>query len=81
VIAWRVQENERHEAQQRAAEGVGMNASADAPRPCPECGELLFTVVTVRVLTAAGPRVAGGWAYCSGCEATPHPVWEEAPSG
>lgn len=76
VGAWRIREHRLQEEQDQAARGHGTNASVAAPVECPECGELLLTVVTVRVLTAAGPRVAGGWAYCTGCDATPHPVME-----
>lgn len=78
ALAWRGWAAERQALREASAEaGQGqphITAGADPARRCPECGELLLTVVTVRVLTDSGPRVAGGWAYCSGCDATPHPV-------
>jgi hypothetical protein len=78
VGAWRIREHRLLEEQDQAARSHGTNATADGPVLCPECGERLLTVITVRVLTSAGPRVAGGWAYCTGCDATPHPVMEES---
>jgi hypothetical protein len=77
VGAWRIRETRLQEANDATVRTHGINATADDPVPCPECGERLLTVVTVRVLTSAGPRVAGGWAFCTGCEGTPHPVMEE----
>lgn len=78
AVAWRVWAAERQARQDAAADAGrdqgGITASADPAHSCPQCGELLLTVVTVRVLTDDGPRVAGGWAYCSGCGATPHPL-------
>ena len=76
VGAWRVREHRLQEAQEQAVPSHGIELAAAEPAPCPECGERLLNVVTVRVLTDTGPRLAGGWAYCTSCDATPHPVME-----
>lgn len=81
TCAWRVWEGERQARREAAMEAQearpGINAAATPNQRCPGCGDLALTVVTVRVLTDTGPRVAGGWAYCTACDATPHPVMED----
>lgn len=85
AVAWRVWAAELQARQDAAAEAggerPGITASADPARRCPQCRELMLTVVRVRVLTDTGPRVAGGWAYCFGCDATPHPLMAEVAGG
>ncbi|TFV33200.1 hypothetical protein E4K10_30480 [Streptomyces sp. T1317-0309] len=46
----------------------------------PDCGRETLTVTTVRIQLDDRPHVAGGWALCLHCNATPHPVME-APRG
>lgn len=85
AVAWRVHENRRHEVA-RAACGTGETTARPGQvdlqlahdRPCPTCGAEALSLVTVTYLPedGGGRRPAGGWAHCSACDATPHPLLE-----
>ncbi|MFB7114498.1 hypothetical protein [Streptomyces sp. NPDC056291] len=83
LIAWRTHERRRHMVAQQATEAESpyphTRTEGVDDRPCPACGRETLAVVTVHVITDAGPRKAGGWAACRNteCQATPHPVMEE----
>lgn len=91
ATAWRVRENRRHEAEQATL--AASEAAAEARRNtvdlaathdhlCPECGQEALTVVTVRLWPISGEqRLAGGWAHCTACDATPHPTLEVTDRG
>jgi hypothetical protein len=77
VIAWRTRENKRQEREAGAptARDHLLDLTARTERPCPECGATALTVGTVFLVSDDGNRRrAGGWAYCTGCEAAPHPT-------
>lgn len=82
VVAWRARENKRHADEETAralsdARDHFLDVALHSDRPCPGCGEEALTVVTVTLVLAGEPgeqpvkRVAGGWAYCTGCDAVP----------
>ncbi|PSK57976.1 hypothetical protein B0E38_01821 [Streptomyces sp. 111WW2] len=85
LVAWRVAENRRHEADQAvltasAADPSPITLTAERDRPCPACGREALTVVTVALVVDSGEsRTAGGWAHCTACDAIPHPLWESPP--
>lgn len=59
-----------------------ITASTKPDRRCQDCGESTVHVVAVTtlVVTAHGgseERTIGGWAVCSTCGASPHPVLGE----
>ncbi|MGA5202793.1 hypothetical protein [Streptomyces variegatus] len=93
VIQWRNRENKRHAAEEAAlalsdARDHFLDLTSRSDRPCPGCGEETLTVVTVTLVLAPGAqgeqptkRVVGGWAYCTACDATPHPTMEETDRG
>lgn len=79
LIAWRTHERSRYEiAKTTCAASPAINATAEYERPCPDCGRETLTVTTVRIQLDDRPHVAGGWALCLHCNATPHPVMEES---
>lgn len=87
TVAWRVKETRRHEATQGAAFAAEarrhtVDLAATHDHPCPACGQEALTLVTVSLYPTRGEqRTAGGWAYCTACDATPHPLWETTAPG
>lgn len=81
ITAWRTRENATHEARDTTATGAHVTTRAKPEQPCPTCGEETLAVVTVTVLLNKAERPIGGWALCSSCEATPHPLLEVADHG
>jgi hypothetical protein len=83
LVAWRVRENRRHEAEQaaRAASEADRRGAVDLQLTrdhlCPACGAEALAVVTATLTADSGERrPAGGWAHCLACDATPHPTLE-----
>ncbi|MFE9127806.1 hypothetical protein ACFYOF_20765 [Streptomyces sp. NPDC007148] len=78
LIAWRTRERSRYEiAKTVCAASPAIDTTAEYERPCPACGREALTVTSVRVQLDDAPRLAGGWALCLHCNATPHPVMED----
>lgn len=57
-------------------EPSSINLFAEDPRPCPACDELTLMVVTTTARYEDTAKTIGGWALCTYCGATPHPVME-----
>ncbi|MGW1989587.1 hypothetical protein [Embleya sp. NPDC001921] len=67
---------DQEQEQGPAAQGLAVYAEAYHDRLCPACGRQTLTVVVVRIHPHDRDVDAGGWAHCSGCDATPHPTME-----
>lgn len=59
-----------------APEPSSINLTAEDPRPCPACDERTLMVVTTTAQYEGAVKTIGGWALCTCCGATPHPVME-----
>lgn len=58
--------------------GPYMQTTVDYEQRCASCEQDALTVVTMSVEVDGETRIAGGWALCNGCGATPYPTMETA---